>query len=210
MTANGTKDAHVQVLTAEVRTLVVGSRQVTLSVYNQLDSVNWQDITPFGRVAPKGVSADVVHVVGAEKESGALVRSWLPATRTAINSQLQHLVRAFREADPETCATEKVMREILLDAERLDGDADRSEQWALAATARGDIPAAERYRRQAAWDHGKADEKVECAERMRGRASAWNEEANRLSEVFAADFDTLTKASAEWLELPLIVLAGLR
>ena len=43
--------AEVQVLTAEVRVLMVGSRQVTLSVYRQLDPVAASDIEPFGRVS---------------------------------------------------------------------------------------------------------------------------------------------------------------
>lgn len=47
------KDAHVQVLTAEVRTLVVGSRQVTMSVYCQLDEVRYCHIERFGGVAPR-------------------------------------------------------------------------------------------------------------------------------------------------------------
>jgi hypothetical protein len=33
-------EAKVEVLTAEVRVLMVGSRQVTLSVYSQLDEVD--------------------------------------------------------------------------------------------------------------------------------------------------------------------------
>ena len=48
MTATTT--AHVEVLTAEVRVLMVGSRQVTLSVYRQLDHVRPGHIEPFGRV----------------------------------------------------------------------------------------------------------------------------------------------------------------
>ena len=42
--------AVVKVLTAEVRTLMVGSRQVTLSVYGQLDHAPPEYIEPFGRV----------------------------------------------------------------------------------------------------------------------------------------------------------------
>lgn len=46
-------EATVEVLTAEVRVLMVGSRQVTLSVYGQLDEVSPAQIRPFGRVAPR-------------------------------------------------------------------------------------------------------------------------------------------------------------
>lgn len=42
--------ASVESLTAAVRVLMVGNRQVTLSVARQLDKVPWQDIQPFGRV----------------------------------------------------------------------------------------------------------------------------------------------------------------
>jgi hypothetical protein len=71
------KDARVQVLTAEVRTLVVGSRQVTLSVYNQLDEVPPDGIEPFGRVRRKDARWRTVEVVGRDEE-GALARSWVP------------------------------------------------------------------------------------------------------------------------------------
>ena len=72
---DGGQVARVEVLTAEVRTLVVGSRQVTLSVYNQLDDVHPRDIEPFGRVSPKGAEYWKIHVVGRD-EQGALVRAW--------------------------------------------------------------------------------------------------------------------------------------
>jgi hypothetical protein len=78
------KDAHVQVLTAEVRTLVVGSRQVTLSVYGQLDTIPLIALTPFGRVRIKETpSSDwrVTRVVGADRD-GRLVASWLGYTTT--------------------------------------------------------------------------------------------------------------------------------
>ena len=67
--------ATVETLTAEVRVLMVGSRQVTLSVYNQLDEVPYADIEPFGRVRPRDAEQGRVCVVGRDKESGALVRS---------------------------------------------------------------------------------------------------------------------------------------
>lgn len=47
---NGSATATVETLVAEVRTLMVGSRQVTLSVYKQLDRVSVWRIQPFGRV----------------------------------------------------------------------------------------------------------------------------------------------------------------
>jgi hypothetical protein len=44
------RDATVQVLTAEVRVLQVGSRQVTLSVVRQLDWAEPASVQPLGRV----------------------------------------------------------------------------------------------------------------------------------------------------------------
>lgn len=74
MSNTDTYGAHVQVLTAEVRTLVVGSRQVTMSVYNQLDRVLPRDLEPFGRVNP-GDSKWTIYVVGRHVITGTLVRS---------------------------------------------------------------------------------------------------------------------------------------
>jgi hypothetical protein len=66
--------AQIEVLTAEVRALMVGSRQVTLSVFRQLDYVPWDEIEPFGRVNDK--NSDFSHeVVGRDPSNGALVRA---------------------------------------------------------------------------------------------------------------------------------------
>jgi hypothetical protein len=81
--------ATVEVLTAEVRTLKIGSRQVTLNIYRQLDRVDPAQIEPFGRVNdPQDVrdwnkvhySADplwtpLLYVIGRDRRNGALVRS---------------------------------------------------------------------------------------------------------------------------------------
>jgi hypothetical protein len=83
-------EARVEVLTAEVRVLQVGRRQVTLSVVRQLDWAEAADVVPFGRVRtgdkpPGGVraissfgssqvkSATPIEIVGST--SGVLVRS---------------------------------------------------------------------------------------------------------------------------------------
>jgi hypothetical protein len=47
------KSVQVEVLTAEVRVLMVGSRQVTLSVFRQLDLIPPEALEPFGRVNDK-------------------------------------------------------------------------------------------------------------------------------------------------------------
>lgn len=67
--------AAVQTLTAEVRVLVVGSRQVTLSVFRQLDEVDWNECDPFGRVRDANRNSFKPEVVGRSVWTGALVRA---------------------------------------------------------------------------------------------------------------------------------------
>lgn len=62
--------ATVETLVAEVRVLMVGSRQVTLSVARQLDYAKLEDIDPFGRVHLGGEGN---HIIGRHRTSGALV-----------------------------------------------------------------------------------------------------------------------------------------
>lgn len=81
---SASKTATVETLTAEVRVLMVGSRQVTMSVYGQLDEVDYDEIEPFGRVAPKDAQAGNVYVIGKRAEGADLVSSWLPCTESRI------------------------------------------------------------------------------------------------------------------------------
>jgi hypothetical protein len=90
-----TTAARVELLTAEVRVLMVGSRQVTLSVFGQLDRADPRDVEPFGRVRARAhcrepyygerVSArcprDCLDVVGREFTTDRLVRACLPRER---------------------------------------------------------------------------------------------------------------------------------
>lgn len=79
-----TTTAHVEVLTAEVRVLMVGSRQITMGVFEQLDPVRPDHIRPFGRVrrrshCPYGRGScpgDCIDAVGSDA-AGALVRCCL-------------------------------------------------------------------------------------------------------------------------------------
>ncbi len=66
--SNTTADARVTTVTAEVRVLMVGSRQVTLSVAKQLDRVDLGEIDPFGRVR----LGDGQHLIGRSRKDGAL------------------------------------------------------------------------------------------------------------------------------------------
>lgn len=123
------RDAHVQVLTAEVRTLVVGSRQVTMSVYNQLDEVRYCHIEPFGRVAPRDALNGWVYVVGKDGATGALARSSLPyadwgvtENRKAFKNQLwraipgdaQYSLEYARRAEATAYDYANVVRLLLL------------------------------------------------------------------------------------------------
>ena len=79
---DGQRDARVQVLTAEIRTLLAGSRQVTLSMYSQLDEIHPSGVIPFGRVTPRRADTRLfVYVVG-KAPSGELCRSHIPRPGT--------------------------------------------------------------------------------------------------------------------------------
>jgi hypothetical protein len=67
--------ANVETLTAEVRVLMVGNRQVTLSIYRQLDVVELEEIEPFGRVNDGKELTSEVGVVGCHRATGALVKA---------------------------------------------------------------------------------------------------------------------------------------
>jgi hypothetical protein len=71
---NPSTTATVETLTAQVRVLMVGSRQVTLSIFDQLDSCHPDLITPFGRVSPRNERPKQVTVVG-RSPGGELCRS---------------------------------------------------------------------------------------------------------------------------------------
>jgi hypothetical protein len=84
---SGRETATVETLTASVKTLMVGARQVTLTIFKQLDVVGYHEMTPFGRVSPQGHETDWATLVGRRNVSGELVRARVPVTREAI---LQH------------------------------------------------------------------------------------------------------------------------
>lgn len=83
----GKAEAAVNLLSAEVRTLMIGARQVTLTVWKQLDHAHPEKITPFGRVSPGRDYTDSwmsygpkIWIVGKDTVTWALVRSSLPLT----------------------------------------------------------------------------------------------------------------------------------
>lgn len=71
---SGANEPTVEVLTAEIRVLQVGSKPVTLSAARQLDSVDAAKIKPFGRVRIDPKPADgLIEVIGSV--NGILARS---------------------------------------------------------------------------------------------------------------------------------------
>lgn len=69
--------ATVESLTAEVRVLMVGNRQITLSVAKQLDLVDDRKLEVFGRVR---LNSDSVSLIGKCKATGVLVMAKMPFT----------------------------------------------------------------------------------------------------------------------------------
>jgi len=75
--------ATIETLTAEVTTLRLGARKVSLSVAKQLDTADYTDIEPMGRVRIGQQVPDVVEVIGKHRRSDALVRSHLSDKKVA-------------------------------------------------------------------------------------------------------------------------------
>lgn len=80
--------ATVEALTAQVRVLMVGSRQITLSIYWQLDDVDPDKVEIFGRVAPNQAEEGWTYAVGSHKESGDLVRCRVVTSRQMMEKIL--------------------------------------------------------------------------------------------------------------------------
>ena len=91
-----TETATVEVLTAEVRVLQVGRRQITLSVYRQLDAVDLDDIELFGRINDGGsIFQGDCFVVGRRNGTGELVRSSITGYDPAELDELKYRWRAL-------------------------------------------------------------------------------------------------------------------
>jgi hypothetical protein len=187
-----TATATVEVLTAEVRVLMVGSRQITLSVFRQLDWVSPEKIQPMGRVRDKDDASDYVGVVGREISSGVLVQS---GRRDGLHSSgdlkwfEQEAERKYREAVGEPPLSYFPI------AEPYKKHDETAEQWAVRA------PEAIRewQREKTAWEQTVTAYKqavLRTAVEMQRRAEARYEQTHALF--------------LEWASLPLIVLAGLR
>lgn len=80
---NGTNTATIETLTAEVRVLQVGNRQITLSVVKQLDRNHYANLEPMGRIRsgrknePTATERSI-EVVGRNRFTGALEWAYAP------------------------------------------------------------------------------------------------------------------------------------
>ena len=66
-----------EVLTAEVRILMAGTRKLTMAKYEQLDHCPADKIEPLGRVHPRKRGWPRVYVIGRDPDSGCLVRAYI-------------------------------------------------------------------------------------------------------------------------------------
>jgi hypothetical protein len=90
--------ATVTTLTAEVRVLMVGARQITSGVYDQLDYVESEYIEPFGRVRPRNGTSNLIYVVGRRMESTDLVKSRCGVEHDIYFEDIRADSLAFHEA----------------------------------------------------------------------------------------------------------------
>jgi hypothetical protein len=153
--------ARVEVLTAEVRVLMVGSRQVTLSVHAQLDQVKPGQVEPFGRVAPRDADPDYVYVVGVstrDADRGSLVRSryW-----TAV--QWRRQAKECRRVMPFARERDALKRELA-------DPANYSRQWSLQDQIRQLDNSMLGFH---GWTAAELDETVRESAEEAGRAAQW-------------------------------------
>ncbi|MET7399172.1 hypothetical protein ABZS66_37390 [Dactylosporangium sp. NPDC005572] len=119
--------ATVETLTAEVRVLMVGSRQITAGVYAQLDVVAPDLIEPLGRVSPRDARAGWVHIVGRHTGDGTLVAAATPAVEEAIRFKLLGEIKLALPGQYQYLEREQRMREWgPAETKRL---ADLADQW---------------------------------------------------------------------------------
>jgi hypothetical protein len=84
--------AQVDTLTAEVRVLMVGNRQITQSVAKQLDTVELREMEPFGRVHLSGRGP---LVIGRDRRDGTLVTAWVSSPDYVLHEHVELHRRAL-------------------------------------------------------------------------------------------------------------------
>jgi hypothetical protein len=203
------QSARVDVLTAEVRVLMVGSRQVTLSVFRQLDTLWTTDqFEPFGRVRDgRASSSREVQLVGRDTTTGALVRytseppDW---SRWEGPRSFRHWLRHQKglKGGPYPVAQSR-NRSVMWTGQQQPNDyqiCDGPYGWHVDD---GEPPNALRYRSE---DGLQEYRNKRCAVDLADLKREWSEQAQEeLDELLEAE-EVHDKLKA----LPLIVLAGLK
>lgn len=236
----GIDTATVEGLSAEVRVLMVGSRQITTSVYLQLDEVPVYGIIPMGRVSVKGTDGSVILVVGKRVGGSELVRSRIPTDRGSL-IEVAHAFDGFKYRDAQAAARDYEGRVNRLDSRMVDlrSKIAEYEYEGWQSILRCQERAAE-YRQSAADADAEnirfralaqAAEEDSRAAQVQAQRDDLAAQLKQIEENFpnvvaekAAKFDALPLAQAgfdahfrsvsqiaqEWAALKLIVLAGLR
>jgi hypothetical protein len=215
----------VKTLTAEVRVLMVGSRQVTLSVYNQLDCIPHRQIDPFGRVNPRDADPGRVYAVGRDPETGVLARAKTPRwdeelDRRPYKRSAEQLalatVRSFAAIEPPRIGTDGTEREQYRHAEERAGQILRSLGAARLVCWLSPFGVVmDDYARTA----GLTRAEISQADRLPSPRGAPDTQpgSQQAAQILESYQQAITAAQAyadrikaEWSALPLIVLAGLR
>jgi hypothetical protein len=182
-TPDGQNDARVTTVTAEVKSMMVGSRQVTLSVYGQLDFIGASVITPMGRVKPKDAEWGYVYIVGKHSATGQLARARTPLADVVIEKHVQ--------ARSGVRTLKSDLREAEKEAGDSQGRAEKAEKTAdeaLHGTTYQSDYSADGY-----------DRKMSAAEALAGDAATELERLKALTEVAEARYraaDFRAKAQA--------------
>jgi hypothetical protein len=197
--------ATVETITAEVRTLMVGSRQITASVYGQLDLRDGRRIVPFGRVQPKDAKPGRVYVVGKDPETGELVRAETPSA--------QRLIEATVKERSKADAWENAQHTLNGKGGKCDDEADAADEQAERRLT-GDIyNSAAHYDQEAAEALAAEASAAELREKAKGHWAEADKAELQVEEWEkrdTAEVERLGALADEWSGLPLIVLAGLR
>ena len=119
-----THEAVVKVLTAEVRVLMVGSRQVTLSVFRQLDIKPYKDIMPKGRVNEKHEQ----WVIGKDA-TGHLVRGRHTESPDGLDGREVGRIDEYRDRVAHPRKRRSLTPEEKRDHERLEVVLEKYPQW---------------------------------------------------------------------------------
>lgn len=201
--SNGRTTAEVELLTAVVRALMVGSRQVTLSVYRQLDSIKPTAIQPFGRVRDgrDNLESGEVAVVGLDINSGALAKSYVPKNYQDLpdKGRILSVVSADWRAQWVTIGLDTWYA--------LDHSVYSEERDISIPLADGSMHVFRVHERECCFVVEPTRPAVQFAHREYGDPSI-PAMANDIAVVHRALADV--RMHEDWRGLPLIVLAGLR